>query len=51
MVSPGRVMTNAHVVAGSSGVRVQLGGQGRPLDAKVVVLDPRTDVAVLAVQG
>jgi S1-C subfamily serine protease len=51
VVSPGRVMTNAHVVAGSSRVRVQVGGQGELLDAQVVVLDPRTDVAVLSVEG
>jgi len=51
VVSPGRVMTNAHVVAGSSSVKVLVAGQGEPLDADVVVLDPRTDVAVLAVHG
>jgi S1-C subfamily serine protease len=44
-------MTNAHVVAGSNRVRVLLVGRGAPLEATVVFLDPRTDVAVLAVKG
>ncbi|HTY72234.1 MAG TPA: MarP family serine protease [Actinomycetes bacterium] len=51
VVSAGRVMTNAHVVAGSDRVRVYVEGVGRGLDADVVVLDPRTDVAVLDVHG
>lgn len=51
VVAPGRVMTNAHVVAGSNRVRILVGGQGRPLNAVVVVIDPRIDVAILAVPG
>jgi S1-C subfamily serine protease len=51
VVAPGRIMTNAHVVAGSNRVRVLLVGRGAPLEATVVFLDPRTDVAVLAVKG
>jgi S1-C subfamily serine protease len=39
------VLTNAHVVAGGSTVRVSLGGP--PLDASVVLFDPRLDVALL----
>jgi S1-C subfamily serine protease len=47
----GRVMTNAHVVAGVRNPRVQVGGSGPLLAATVVVYDPRVDVAVLAVNG
>jgi S1-C subfamily serine protease len=47
--APERVMTNAHVVAGVDEPTVELGE--RRLDARVVLFDPVTDVAVLAVQG
>lgn len=45
----GRVMTNAHVVAGVSRPTVQQ--DSLVLDATVVLFDPRRDVAVLAVPG
>ncbi|TDW18672.1 MarP family serine protease [Kribbella kalugense] len=45
--APQRVMTNAHVVAGVSSPQVELNGQ--KYDAKVVVFDPETDIAVLYV--
>ncbi len=49
VVAPERVMTNAHVVAGTSAVSVQtLGGA---LDAEVVLFDPAVDVAILSVPG
>ena len=51
LVAPGRVVTNAHVVAGVSRPVVQLGGQGRRYQAKVVLFDPQIDLAVLAVDG
>jgi S1-C subfamily serine protease len=44
-----RVMTNAHVVAGVDAPEVQVGD--RRLDARVVLFDPETDLAVLAVPG
>ena len=47
--APERVMTNAHVVAGVDAPKVQVGDDR--LDARVVLFDPRTDVAVLAVPG
>ena len=40
-----RVMTNAHVVAGTRSVSVELGGER--YDGKVVVYDPDRDLAVL----
>ncbi|PXY31217.1 MarP family serine protease [Prauserella muralis] len=49
VVSPERVMTNAHVVAGTDEVAVET-SQGR-LDARVVYYDPGTDLAILAVPG
>ena len=48
--APGRVMTNAHVVAGVSEVAVEQ-RDGIQLSAEVVVFDPELDVAVLAVDG
>ena len=45
----GRVMTNAHVVAGMNSVTVRSGSVDRR--ARVVVFDPDRDVAVLAVTG
>jgi S1-C subfamily serine protease len=45
--APRRVMTNAHVVAGTRTVTVQLATG--PAAAQVVVYDPRRDVAVLDV--
>jgi len=44
-----RVMTNAHVVAGTREVQVET-GDGR-LDGTVVVYDPRRDLAVIYVPG
>lgn len=45
-----RVLTNAHVVAGTNSVRVVVGAD-RTLRATVVVYDPKRDVAVLDVPG
>jgi S1-C subfamily serine protease len=47
LYSPRRLMTNAHVVAGVTEPKVQVGT--RSLDAKVVYYDPDIDVAVLDV--
>ncbi len=49
VVAPERVITNAHVVAGTDEVSVET-EQGT-LDAEVVLYDPATDVAVLEVPG
>ncbi|MBC9958035.1 MarP family serine protease [Yimella sp. cx-51] len=49
--APGRVVTNAHVVAGSGPVTVQEGGRGERLRATVIFFDPQADLAVLAVSG
>ncbi|MCX4963792.1 MarP family serine protease [Streptomyces sp. NBC_00654] len=44
-----RVMTNAHVVGGVDEPTVQIGGEGRLYDAKVVFYDWERDIAVLDV--
>ncbi len=48
--APERVMTNAHVVAGTDQVSVRAGSQGA-LAARVVLFDARADIAVLDVPG
>ncbi|MFC0313366.1 MarP family serine protease [Gordonia phosphorivorans] len=50
VISPERVMTNAHVVAGADEVSIQTPG-GRELSATVVWFNDRNDVAVLDVPG
>ncbi len=47
VIAPDRVMTNAHVVAGSNSVSVY--ASGKPLGATVVSYDPSVDIAILAV--
>jgi len=47
----GRVMTNAHVVAGAQTPTVRLPGDPAVYDAVVVAIDPRLDLAVLRVDG
>lgn len=49
VIAPERVMTNAHVVAGSSSVSLQ--ANGKNYDATVVSYDPQVDIAILAVPG
>ncbi|MGH3768539.1 MAG: MarP family serine protease [Pseudonocardiaceae bacterium] len=49
VVAPQRVITNAHVVAGTD--RVQVESRDGTLDATVVSYDPETDVAILRVPG
>ncbi len=50
VVAPGRVLTNAHVVAGVTSPRVEVPGVGR-FQATTVYFDPRVDVAILQVSG
>jgi S1-C subfamily serine protease len=47
VVSPNRVMSNAHVVAGSDSVTVEVDGQN--YDAAVVSYDPDADISMLDV--
>ena len=51
IVSPdGYILTNNHVVDGASDVKVTFSDK-RQLEAKVIGTDPKTDIAVLKVQG
>jgi serine protease Do len=51
IVSPdGYILTNNHVVEGATDVRVTLSDK-RQLKAKVIGADPKTDIAVLKVEG
>jgi S1-C subfamily serine protease len=47
VVAPNRVMSNAHVVAGSDSVTVEVDGQ--TYDAKVISYDPNADISILDV--
>ncbi len=49
VVAKGRVVTNAHVVAGVDDVVVRVKGTGPSLHGTVVVFDPERDLAVIAV--
>ncbi|HWN36045.1 MAG TPA: MarP family serine protease, partial [Pseudonocardia sp.] len=53
VVAPNRVATNAHVVAGTADLNVELASSGgtRQLSAQVVLFNPDVDVAILAVPG
>lgn len=49
VIAPNRVMSNAHVVAGSDSVTVE--AEGRKYDATVVSYDPDADISILDVPG
>ncbi len=44
----GRVLTNAHVVAGVQDLQVRLAGVDKSLRGQVIYFDPEKDVAVIA---
>lgn len=50
VIAPGRVVTNAHVVAGGNQIGVLAPG-GTTLPARLVAFDPERDLAVLDVPG
>ena len=47
VIAPNRVMSNAHVVAGSDSVTIQ--AEGQTYDATVVSYDPNADISILDV--
>ncbi|MGH3277037.1 MAG: MarP family serine protease [Streptosporangiaceae bacterium] len=51
VIAPGRVLTNAHVVAGVTQGQTVSTVSNRSFRATVVLYDPRIDVAVLSVPG
>lgn len=50
-VAPGYLVTNAHVVSGTTDTRVAQDGTGATYSARVVLFDPERDVAILDVPG
>lgn len=51
LYADGRIITNAHVVAGADQVTVRRDGSRTQYRARVVLFDPRLDIAVLSVKG
>ena len=51
VISPGHVLTNAHVVAGVNQGPDVFTANGNEFHARVVLFDPRGDIAVLSVPG
>jgi S1-C subfamily serine protease len=45
----GEIITNAHVVAGASEIRVRLAGNTEPIVAELVATDPGNDLALLRI--
>lgn len=48
--APGRLLTNAHVVAGAQDMQVRLTGFENSVPGQVIYFDPQKDVAVIATQ-
>jgi S1-C subfamily serine protease len=49
--APGRLLTNAHVVAGVQDLQVRLTGVENSVPGQVIYFDPEKDVAVIATQA
>jgi serine protease Do len=47
----GYALTNHHVVEGATRIQVRVGGRSEVVEAKVVGDDPRTDVALIKLEG
>lgn len=48
--SDGYIITNAHVVAGSTGINVEL-NSGETYSARLIGIDPKTDLAVIKIEA
>lgn len=51
ITADGEILTNAHVVAGASEVRVRLAGESEPRDVTVLAEDTGNDLALLRLDG
>ncbi|HEY1099013.1 MAG TPA: trypsin-like peptidase domain-containing protein [Myxococcota bacterium] len=47
----GYALTNHHVVEGATRIQVRVGGRSEVIEAKVIGDDPRTDVALIKLEG
>ena len=47
----GQILTNNHVIAGSTSIKVSIEGRSGTFDATVVGADPTDDVALIQIQG
>jgi S1-C subfamily serine protease len=51
LTSTGEVLTNNHVVKYATSIRVRIQGKGRSYPAKVLGVDPESDIALLQIEG
>jgi S1-C subfamily serine protease len=51
ITSDGEILTNAHVVAGATEIRVRLAGETEPREARLLAADPGNDLALLRMSG
>ena len=51
LTSTGEILTNNHVIAGATSIRVTIAGHSGTSIAKVIGADPTDDVALLQIQG
>jgi len=49
--SDGLIVTNSHVVAGADEIKVQVVGDKKMYEAKVIGIDERSDIALLRIRG
>jgi S1-C subfamily serine protease len=49
--STGEILTNNHVIDGSTSIQVTIAGQSQPYTAHVIAADPSADIAVIKVDG
>jgi len=51
ITSDGEILTNAHVVADATKVRVRFAGETEPRDAEIVAIDPGNDLALIRIKA
>src|ERR1700686_2294534 len=49
--STGEILTNNHVVDGSTSIQVTIAGRSQPYSAHLIAADPSADIAVIKVDG
>lgn len=51
LTADGEILTNAHVVAGATSVRIRFAGETEPRMAKILATDPGNDLALLKINA